>query len=390
MVGGAAILVLIPVAILFSEVLSAVSSCDELIARGGQRRRLAILMPAHNEECGIAESLRTILPQLNAGDRLLVVADNCFDDTVAIAVAEGAEAVVRTDPVNRGKGYALDFGIRHLSLDSPDIVIIIDADCQVAPGAIDRLATICGQTMRPVQALYLMRSRDDADLKMLVAEFAWTVKNKVRPLGLHRLGLPCQLMGSGMAFPWQCIRPAKLATDHLVEDLRLGIDLALAGAPALFCPDALVQSEFPASAGGARDQRTRWEHGHLMVIIGDAPRLLLAAITSLNRDLLALALDLTVPPLALLALVSVMMWVASAVLWVFAKAVFPLIVATVAVALFVFAVMLSWVRFGRHIIPLGKLALTPLYIFWKIPLYLRFFVARQLEWVRSKRHDDES
>ena len=65
-----------------------------------------------------------------------------------------------------------------------------------------------------------MQAAEGASLKMRLAEFAWVIKNQVRPLGLHRLGLPCQLMGSGMASPWACINSADLATGHIVEDLN--------------------------------------------------------------------------------------------------------------------------------------------------------------------------
>jgi cellulose synthase/poly-beta-1,6-N-acetylglucosamine synthase-like glycosyltransferase len=390
LLSGAVLVVLVPVSVLFAETFLAVAPRDKSSAPGGVRGRVAIVMPAHNERSTIAVSLRAIIPELSQSDRLLVVADNCSDETASIAVAEGAEAVIRTDVNRRGKGYALDFGIRHLSLDPPDIVVIIDADCRVGAGAIDRLARQCEQFMRPMQALYLMNSPNDPSLGMRMAEFAWNVKNKVRPLGLHRLGLPCQLMGSGMAFPWQCISVAQLATGHIVEDLRLGIDIALAGTPALFCPEALVMSEFPVSAEGIRGQRTRWEHGHLMVILADAPRLLLNAIASRNRDLLALALDLMVPPLALLALAAAIVWIASAGFWVFGQSLVPLGMATATLTLFALSVLLSWWRFGRHIISLRMLLLAPFYIIWKIPLYFRFVLSRQLEWVRSKRDDEKS
>jgi hypothetical protein len=72
---------------------------------------------------------------------------------------------------------------------------------------------------RPVQALYLMMAPADSQINYKVAEFAWRVKNWLRPLGLRALGLPCQLMGTGMAFPWEVIRRADLASASLVEDL---------------------------------------------------------------------------------------------------------------------------------------------------------------------------
>ena len=56
-----------------------------------------------------------------------------------------------------------------------------------------------------------------------IAEFAWRIKNDLRPRGLAALGLPCQLMGSGMAFPREVIGKVNLATGHLAEDLDLGV-----------------------------------------------------------------------------------------------------------------------------------------------------------------------
>lgn len=103
---------------------------------------------------------------------------------------------------------------------------MVDADCQVGEGAIDCLARRCHALARPVQSLYLMRAPAGAGLRVQVAEFAWRVKNLVRPRGWARLGLPCQLMGAGMAFGWHDLSLINLANGHLVEDVKLGLDLA--------------------------------------------------------------------------------------------------------------------------------------------------------------------
>ena len=94
-------------------------------------RRLAVLLPAHNEGAGVVSTIADVKAQLTPRDRLVVIADNCTDDTAKIAAAAGAEVLERHEPTKVGKGYALDFGIRHLSLDPPEIVIVIDADCKV-------------------------------------------------------------------------------------------------------------------------------------------------------------------------------------------------------------------------------------------------------------------
>ncbi len=388
LLSSAALLLIVPVGVLFIEVLFAVTERKTLSSETGERRRLAIIIPAHNESSIIADALRSIVPQLRELDRILVVADNCVDDTATIAHREGAEVVVRTDSIHRGKGYALDAGVRHLEHDPPDTVIVIDADCQVTQGAIDRLARVCARIGRPTQALYLMYSPDGAAITTRIGELAWTVKNRVRPSGLRRLGLPCQLMGTGMAFPWMLINTAVLSTGHIVEDLKLGIELARAGAPPLFCPDALVTSFFPVSKQGIGTQRTRWEHGYLSVMLREAPQLLLRAIVTLDADLMAVALDLSVPPLALLMLQLMIVWMGAATLYFFTATAFPLIIASAALAILVLSIFLSWARYGRHIVSLRYLAYALWYSLCKIPLYAKFLARRQLDWVRSKRDGD--
>jgi cellulose synthase/poly-beta-1,6-N-acetylglucosamine synthase-like glycosyltransferase len=384
----AAFILLLPVTILFVEMVPALTRPKHVRSQQGERRPLAVLVPAHNEASIVEGTIRSIIPQLNGTDRLLVVADNCSDDTAAVARAAGADIIVRFDPARRGKGYALDFGIRHLEIEPPDIVIIVDADCRVASGTIDKLARFCAMTERPIQGLYLMRAGKDAGLKMRIAEFAWIVKNQARPEGLHRLGLPCQLMGTGMAFPWLCISKAKLASGHIVEDLQLGVELTQARTPPLFCPDALVSSEFPTSDDGIQGQRTRWEHGHLGIIVGQVPRLFFGSLLRANASLLSLTLDLSVPPLALLTLLVAAVWCASVIFFIFTNAQLPVIVATTSAVLLVLSVLTAWLRYGRQTISLASLALALVYALWKIPLYVKFLVARQMDWVRSKRNED--
>jgi cellulose synthase/poly-beta-1,6-N-acetylglucosamine synthase-like glycosyltransferase len=390
LLGCAALLLLVLVTVLLVEVLLALTDRGRETPEEGVRPRLAVLIPAHNEASIIVGTIRSVLPQLSTSDRLLVVADNCLDETAALASAAGAQVIERSETTRRGKGYALDFGVRHLGTDVPEVVVIVDADCQVSAGALDRLARRCVRSGRPVQALNLMHARKGAGFETRIAQFAWIVKNQIRPLGLHRLGLPCQLMGTGMAFPWSCLATGSLATGHLVEDLKVGIDLARAGVPPLFCPEALVTSAFPISGEGIRAQRTRWEHGHLGIILSEAPRLFLESLVRLSPPLLALALDVSVPPLALLTLLVLGIWFASTLLYHFTSLAFPLLISSGALGMLALAVLLSWASYGRRIVSLGELAFSVFYALAKVPLYARFLVARQLDWVRSNRDGDDS
>lgn len=389
LIAAAALLLLLPIAVLAVEILAALA--DRVAAPPPQRRpRVAVIMPAHDEALTIGETIRALLPQLEAADRLLVVADNCSDATASVAGAHGADVVVRTDPTRRGKGYALDFGMSCLARDPPEVVLIVDADCRVGDGSIDILARTCAAARSPVQARYLMQSPQGAGTMLRIAEFAFLLKNAVRPLGLRRLGFPCQLAGTGMAFPWALLRGANLATGHIVEDLKLGLELAARGSAPVYCPEARVTSTFPASDEGFRSQRTRWEHGYLAVLTKDAPSIFRTA--ALRRDvrLLAMGLDLAVPPIALLTLLTGAVWVASALLYLQSRLVPPFALASAAAGLLAVCVFAAWARYARHVVSLGSLMLALVYALWKIPLYVKFLVARQIDWVRSKRDQERS
>lgn len=384
----------VPVGVFVLQVLAATlsranqSRINEVEPTSASALNLAVVMPAHNEALGITTAIRSVLPQLNPGDRLVVVADNCSDDTAAVAAAAGAEVIERFDTHLRGKGYALDFGVRHLGAAErpPGVVVIVDADCEVAPGALQTLALTSARRGRPVQALYLMHSPPQAGLKTRIAEFAWVVKNHVRPLGFARLGWPCQLMGTGMAFPWELICHAPLASGHIVEDMQLGLDLAGAGSPPLFLPATRVNSQFPSQAEGTVTQRTRWEHGHLSVIRAHAPRLLWQAVTRGQGVLLAMALDLCVPPLASLVLALGAWSVFSGLLWALAGLAGPACLAWSSFTWLAIGVGLSWWGFARHVVSGAELLSVPAYVLGKLPIYWRLLLKKgQVEWVRTKR-----
>jgi cellulose synthase/poly-beta-1,6-N-acetylglucosamine synthase-like glycosyltransferase len=394
LIGGillaATVVLLVPVAVFTAQVVAARRRISPPGTDPEERGpTVAVLMPAHDEAAGIAAAIDTVLPQLRGGDRLLVVADNCSDRTAAIAAARGAQVVERQDPGRRGKGYALDHGMRHLAAAPPAIVIVVDADCAVAPGSVELLASECLRRCRPVQALYLMLAPPGAGLKQRMAEFAWAVRNEVRPLGWQRLGGPCQLMGTGMAFPWATIATALLASGSIVEDMQLGLDLAAAGSPPSFCVGARVTSVFPAQATAAVVQRTRWEHGHLAMIASRGLPMLWSGIVSRKMALVGMALDLCVPPLAALVLSLLGVAAASGVLAAIGGNSAPLLLALAELVLLAAAVGAAWTQVGRRSVSLAELLLAPFYALAKIPIYLRLFTARQLRWVRTSRDDGE-
>ena len=376
----------LPALTLFAQVLASLRKSREIEVSKGDRLPVAVLVPAHNEELSLAKTLSSIIPQLKAADRLVVIADNCSDRTADIARQAGAQVTIRTEPSLRGKGYALEHGLEFLEqTQPPDVVVFVDADCQLENDCIDLLARRCSQSMRPVQAAYLMNPPRPPQKMASMVAFAWKVKDFVRPLGWHRLGLPCQLAGSGMAFPWQVVRSTNLGTSHLAEDLKQGLDLALIGKFPLFCPDAVVTSDVITGGKVSRAQRARWEHGSLETALHYFPRLLIRFSKTWSFSLVAMAMDLAVPPLALLALLLGCYTFSTIAFLIFGGGTKPIIVACSVCMLFSATIFLAWYRHGREFLPLRWLIFAPIYALVKIPLYVRFFFDRQQEWVKGRR-----
>ena len=346
---------------------------------------IAILMPAHNEETVIADTLKTVLPQLKPRDRLIVIADNCNDSTAEIAGEMGAIVKERKNQENIGKGYALDYGLQCLANQPPDVVIFVDADSIVHPDTISTLTQEAIANNKPVQALYLMETPSQPTAKDHISAFAFKVKNLVRPLGLSNLKQPCLLTGTGMAFPWQVINNTNLASGNIVEDMKLGIDLAIAGYPPQFCQFAQVTGCLPKKQEATTTQRTRWEHGHLHTALTYVPLLLKESIKQRKLDLLIIALDLAIPPLSLFVFLWLGFSLVSLLTMVFTSIQTPFILSVISGLMIMGAILIAWTKFGIEDLPLLTLIKVPLYILWKIPLYLKFLLKKENQWIRTGR-----
>ncbi len=350
------------------------------------RPTLAVLIPAHNEELQIAHTVASLRTQLHPHDRILVVADNCSDHTATFAREAGADVLERHHQTERGKGFALAAGMAQLQSNPPQFVLLVDADTTLSEGSITALLSAAARFSAPVQAVYVLSAPAQPSTKDRISAFAFAFKNHVRALGAESLGIPCLLRGTGMAFPWHILSQANLATGNIVEDMQLGIDLALAQHPPRLCAAARVTGGLPTQAAAATTQRTRWEHGHIQTITQNVPRLLGHAISRFRPSLLGLALDLAVPPLALLVVLWALVTMTTAICaWLHFASSVPLLIMLGLGSLLILSILAGWLRFAQHILPFSTLLKVPFYILWKIPLYMAFILKRQRAWVRTAR-----
>jgi cellulose synthase/poly-beta-1,6-N-acetylglucosamine synthase-like glycosyltransferase len=348
------------------------------------RPKTTVLIPAHNEAEQIQAVLTKLLAELTEFDRVVVIADNCHDNTAELARSTGVTVLERENLTQRGKGYALDYGMNFIKNDPPEAVVILDGDCLVGSETIANITRLACTTGRPVQSTYLMDQPDNTSLKDNISMFSLKVKNLVRLLGLNRLGMHSLLTGSGMAFPWEIINRVSLAGSKTTDDTQLTVDLALTGCQPIFCEDALVMGRLMKDKD-AQSQRSRWEHGHLEMILVEVPRLVKAFSQQRRLALLALALDIAIPPLSLLVMISISTTIIAWLAVIFGASLIPAIVMTGALIILTFGVSIAWIKFGRSDLPFTNLLAIPFYMLSKIPIYFKFLVNPQSRWLKTER-----
>lgn len=352
--------------------------------------RFAVVVPAHNEQAQIAETVASLLQvhYPKALFEVVVVADNCTDATADIAQRAGARVLVRNHATERGKGYALHHAFTLLLAEgapkSIDAVVVVDADSIVSPNLLHAFAVRLAAGEIAVQADYGVRN-PLASWRTRLMTVALTIFHRVRGIARERMGLSAGLRGNGMCFSRACLTRFPHEAHGLVEDVEYGITLGLGGARIAYADEARVLGEMVSNAQGSESQRARWESGRASLKREQLPKLLRGAWQRRSAMLLDLALDLAVPPLARVAVVVALACLldgARLVLgghmglssWVCAAAL---------------ASLFGYVARGVQLSGLGFQAITallwaPVYVVWKLVSKLRP-KHKDSGWVRTAR-----
>jgi len=262
-----------------------------------------VVVPAHNEELLIGRCLATLRNQTYPSERygILVVADNCTDQTAAAAARGGASVIERADTTRRGKGFALQLAFETLlaRADPPRAVIVADADGECDPRLLETLIGVMNAGGQVVQSETAMGS--DGSSRATLRASALVLINRVRPQGRAVLGLPGNLQGTGVlfsrgvleAFPWDAFSAA--------EDLEYALRLRAGGVRVVYTSRTrTIQFDTP-TAEAADIQQERWVGGKFALMRTEGPRLLRAAVRERSAALADALFELAVPPLALSA-----------------------------------------------------------------------------------------
>ncbi|HTR81295.1 MAG TPA: glycosyltransferase family 2 protein [Bacteroidota bacterium] len=357
-------------------------------------RKFAIIIPAHNEALSIEKTINSILEAEYPRSLfdVIVVADNCSDETGSIAERASAIVYGRTDGTRKGKGYALQWGFNNALRSSAqyDAFIVVDADSVLSRNALWTLNGYLDQGHQSIQIADIVAPNIGAWTSE-VSRVALTLFNVVRPLGRKMIECSAGLRGNGMCFSRATLERIPWQAHSLTEDLEYGLILLLKGVPTIFCPETSVVATMPAVPKNAESQRTRWEAGRVPVLRKYVPLLFKAILYRPSWQLADALIDLLTPAfvnivgLILAVLVVKLLLLSAGVPDAMAYFNFWCLLLTLC-GIYVFGGLIA----ADADVFLFKATLyLPRYIFWKINLYAKLLLKGVTkDWIRTTREVD--
>ena len=242
--------------LIFATSLAATRARRRRLGSEEPRSRLLIVIPAHDEESGIATTVQSCraanYPAALFG--VVVIADNCSDRTASVAANAGSRVIERLDPARRSKGYAIEFLLETLlqsgEFESLDALVFIDADTTIDSDLLRYFDQDLREGRDWIQCYYTVANPDQTWRTRLLT-YGFSLFNGVMLLGLSALGRARHSAATGCASPLRGLRRRPWRSYGLVEDMEYSWILRVAGEKIAFQPAASVYGAMPGSGGRA-------------------------------------------------------------------------------------------------------------------------------------------
>ncbi|MCZ2858482.1 glycosyltransferase [Blastococcus sp. VKM Ac-2987] len=245
-----------------------------------QQPRVTAVIPAHNEEVGIAQTIASLRRQTRPPQRILVAADNCTDGTVEIARALGVD-VLETRGNTAKKAGALNQGLALVlaALEPDDVVLSMDADSRLSPDFIERgmrYFEAYGQR-GGISGSYQAADHPSRIGLLQKIEYAQGLRTVHRRAGRIHV-----LSGAATMFTAEALRAVGAARGSavlpgvpgqvyheasLTEDYELTVALQRLGYDPRCAPDCQVVTDIMPTWSEWRTQRLRWQRGTLETLM---------------------------------------------------------------------------------------------------------------------------
>ncbi len=236
--------------------------------------RIAVIIPAHNESLLLERTIKSVMESDYPRELfdIIVIADNCTDDTAAIAEKAGAACLERYDEENRGKGHALGWAFERIRNERPGrygAYLVIDADSLVSKNLLRRVNDHISSGASALTCFHMVGGAEgtaEAGTPALeIVRMGFTLRN-LRNAGLSALGGSAPFLGSGMCLSADLVERLGWSSFSLAEDREQWASLYARGYDVDYLPDAHVYSEMPGRVGDLRNPRARWDVGQFDVI----------------------------------------------------------------------------------------------------------------------------
>jgi len=284
-----------------------------------RKRKFAIVLHTHNKEKAISGSLYSmsgfVYPK-NMYD-LIVVADNCTDNSAQVARSLGAIVLERTDTKKRGKGYALKWAFDQiLQWDKQyEAIIIFDSDSYVSGNYLEVMNYYLEKGSEVIQGSDLPIQKS-GEWNSQAAGFGFILDRHLKPMGKKVLGFDMRFYGSGVCISIDILHRLPELIWSLKKEVEFGLRLLLDGVKIDFAPEACVWTQKTSNLKNGDPEFKQWKVDGYTTIRKYAPKLLVASIRKRSFRYLDTLIDLITPPLYKIFIYATILSGLNAVLWI--------------------------------------------------------------------------
>lgn len=233
-----------------------------------KNHRFAAVIAARNEEAVIEYLIESLKLQNYPSDMLdiIVVADNCDDNTAEVAEKAGAIVFKRFNKTEIGKGYVLRFAFDKIfelyDYDCYDAFCIFDADNIVESNFIYYMNKELCAGFKVAQGYRDIKNPQDTWISGGHSLFYW-FQNRFSYASRSFLGLSATINGTGWMVSTDVIKQDGYNMITLTEDLEFSMNCVLNDHKIGWVPDAVVYDEQPVTLKQSVRQRMRWTNGYM-------------------------------------------------------------------------------------------------------------------------------
>ena len=260
--------------------------------RSEKINRIAVIIPAHNEEDVIYDTVKALEKQKYPRDMfdVYVIADNCTDKTIELAQKAGAKVYIHNDdnPKHHIVGYALKYGFKKLLEEGIeyDYIIRLDADNHVN----DEFFLLMNDAYnsgvkiaRPYESALNMTQNGFTKACGLYYIFDSRCSSRCR----ERLHLDAHVNGPGSLTAFEIIkRIGGYDTVTMCEDTEFNFKRMFEKYRCHFVEDAVVYEDLPSTFKDTLARNKRLGAGNTRLLIRYTPKLFFYTFRNLNLSFL--------------------------------------------------------------------------------------------------------